>query len=589
MISQFGAITRWVQRKIWAGRTYLFKKKVIWQDRLGCYTYARWIRQVEQPAIQSFLKTNPGGIQVGQFCLVITGTAPPPSVVQEFWKSMQRWSGGEQVQLALFVPEQSRAEYAGLSLQCPCVNIVWIPSSRDPNAWLCDLEKIPGEWVIPVDCLDKFQPQWLVVVSKAMHTAENADVVYWDQDQYNSAGKRIRPFFKPGWSPALLYSINYLECAAFRKSILARVTARDGNKIDTWRLEAAVKARQILHIPFVLQHKPGIAESERKIQQEQHARAVQSWLELQGVVQPECRVENGNIRVRWKAEPVQVSIIIPTRDNLYYLQRCLSTLLEKTTYLDYQILLMDDHSTAEGVWDYYHSIQEKHPHIRVYSNPGKFNYSGVNNQGASLSQGSLLLFLNNDVEIIDGSWLDEMVRWVLQPGVGICGAKLNFPDGTIQHAGVVLGMTGHANHLYIGTSTDQPGMFCSPDWYRDVSAVTGACMLIRRDVFEQVGGFDENLPLVFNDIDLCLRVRRAGYRILYNPAARLIHYEGRSRAKYIPAGDIRLGASLLEDVIRNGDPFYNPNLSLTVTYPTLKRSDEPDPLNQLRQIVRYKG
>ncbi|MBE0698586.1 MAG: glycosyltransferase [Anaerolineaceae bacterium] len=167
------------------------------------------------------------------------------------------------------------------------------------------------------------------------------------------------------------------------------------------------------------------------------------------------------------------------------------------------------------------------------------------------------------------------------------GPKLIYPDRTIQHAGIVMGMTGHAYHLYAGAFLPGESLFLSPDIYRNVSAVTGACMLIRKDVFEHVGGFDERLKLIFNDVELCQRVRQAGYCIVYTPSAALIHYEGRSRSRYNPPDDIRLGADVLAAEIERGDRYYNPNLSLAVGWPTFRRWFEPQAIKRLREIVQH--
>jgi O-antigen biosynthesis protein len=252
-------------------------------------------------------------------------------------------------------------------------------------------------------------------------------------------------------------------------------------------------------------------------------------------------------------------------------------------------LLMDDHSNDLDVLAYYKELKSKYSNINVHDNQGEFNYSRVNNEGARLAKGDLLLFLNNDVEFISDVWLHEMVRWALLPNVGIVGAKLFYPDGSIQHAGIVLGMTGHAGHVFAGSAQIQSDIFISPDCYRNVSAVTGACMLVRREVFERIGGFDENLALVFNDVEICLRARGNGFRTVFTPAAQIIHYEGRSRSRYIPGHDISLGANLLWKDIEVGDPYYNPNLSLSVNWPTFRRINEVSALHRLKKIVQYKG
>jgi GT2 family glycosyltransferase len=340
----------------------------------------------------------------------------------------------------------------------------------------------------------------------------------------------------------------------------------------------------------VLQHRaPGDA-GQQAARLARHAAVVRAYLTQRGEAEIAVEPRGDSLRVSWQMAQPLVSIIIPTKNNLHYLRRCITTLLEKTDYPRCEIVLMDDHSTDPAVQAYYTELRGQVANLRIVENePGSFNYSRVNNLGARQAGGELLLFLNNDVEILTPDWLSELVRWVQEPGVGMAGARLLYPDGAIQHAGIVIGMTGHANHVFAGKVPVQRGPFLTPDTLRNVSAVTGACMLVRRTVFEQVGGFNEELSLVFNDVELCLRVINSGWRVVYAPAAALIHYEGRSRARYIPPANIRLGAALLRAAIRAGDRYYNPNLSDEVNWPTLRRASQPGRLWMLDQIVRYKG
>ena len=199
----------------------------------------------------------------------------------------------------------------------------------------------------------------------------------------------------------------------------------------------------------------------------------------------------------------------------------------------------------------------------------KFNYSRANNIGARYARGEILLFLNNDVEILQPDWLEEMVRWVERPQIGAVGAKLLYPDDTIQHAGVVVGMEGHASHVFWGYHERQSGPFGSVEWYRNFTAVTGACLMIPRDLFEAILGFDEKYILAFSDIKICMRIRREGYRVLYSPFARLRHFEGKSRGYHIPQNDIQQGIDDFMPLVETGDPYYNPNLSYIERKPTI--------------------
>ncbi len=214
-----------------------------------------------------------------------------------------------------------------------------------------------------------------------------------------------------------------------------------------------------------------------------------------------------------------------------------------------------------------------------------FNFNTALNLGAENASGKFLLFLNNDIEIIEGEWLNELVQWAELPEIGVVGAKLIYPDEKIQHAGVVVGMQGHASHPFWGMREWQGTIFGSTDWYRNYLAVTGACMMIPRKVFEEIGGFDEDYELVFSDIEICVRIFRKGYRILYTPYARLIHHEGKSRGEFMPNKDIQRGAEQLRKIIENGDPYFNSNLSYASRLPRLKQPGEENRIDRLERLV----
>jgi O-antigen biosynthesis protein len=543
VVSQiFPALRRKTISGLWfALKSTLEKKKIIWQDQQGRYTYGRWIRTVEPVLLKRALEAK--GSQ---------GAAAPSVCFFHFEKDFTN---------------QSPAQMA---------------------AWM---ERQSADWVIPIQAGDQLSPEWPDLFRQSLVRNPDADLVYWDEDILTDAGQRDQPFFKPDWSPELLFSINYLECAAYRKNLLCEYLRSRQTVPDGWFFDLTGMARNVMHIPFVLQHRKAATQSTPRDRAEQHARVVKAYLERYGFRNVTVTVEPDEpvLRARWDGAGNLVSIIIPTKNNLHYLQRCLSSLFDKTSGVDYEVLLMDDHSSDPQVHAYYQELQQSHKNIRVYENEGSFNYSRVNNRGATLANGELLLFLNNDVEILSSDWLAEMVRWTQLSGVGMVGAKLIYPDRAIQHAGIVVGMTGHGAHLFAGQPPKGNRLFFSPERYRNVSAVTGACMLVRRDIFEQIGGFNEDFLLVFNDIEIGLRVLRSGYRVVYTPAAELIHYEGRSRARYIPPPDIRLATELLGDYVRQGDPYYNPNLSYAVNWPTLRRLDEQDPWLRLKQITRFKG
>jgi GT2 family glycosyltransferase len=268
-----------------------------------------------------------------------------------------------------------------------------------------------------------------------------------------------------------------------------------------------------------------------------------------------------------------------------FLQKCLASLLHKTAYPDFEVLLVDNHSHQAATRDYYESLAAD-ARVQILRYGPDFNYSAANNYGARRATGDMLLFLNNDVEALEADWLEEMVRWAERPEIGAVGAKLLFPNGAVQHAGVIIGLEGHGSHVFWGCAEDQSGPFGSVNWYRNYSAVTGACLMMRREVFEAVGGFDEEYRLVFSDIELCVRIANHGYRIVYTPFSRLRHHEGRTRETFIPGHDISRAYAHLEHIVESGDPYYNPNLSYTLKVPTLSGRNEENRIDRLQRIVR---
>jgi len=295
--------------------------------------------------------------------------------------------------------------------------------------------------------------------------------------------------------------------------------------------------------------------------------------EQSGIFKVECYL---------KTNPL-VSIIIPNRDHLEDLQRCISSIVTKSTYLNYQIVIMENGSYDRRIFDYYKKLEADHENIHVYHWTGTFNYSAVNNFGVKNSNGEYLLFLNNDTEVITGSWIEEMLQFCQRPDVGAVGTKLYYPDGTIQHAGVILGIrrvAGHSHRYYPGSSA---GYMNRLSIVKNVSAVTAACMMTKRTVFNEVNGFTEDLSTAFNDIDYCLKIREKGYLIIWTPYSELYHYEMQTRGTDdTPEEQARFASEFnyMRDKwgpVLDSDPYYNPNL-------TLEKEDfsvSPKPISKL--------
>jgi GT2 family glycosyltransferase len=426
-----------------------------------------------------------------------------------------------------------------------------------------------GEYVAFLDHDDLLTPDALLEMAEAI-VASDADLLYSDEDKIDAAGRRHDPFFKPDWSPDYLLSINYTcHLSVMRRELVERLgrfgTGLDGSQdYDMW-LRASEATDRIVHVPKILYHWRQVAGStaadigNKTYAHERSRRAIAAALERRGI---DGHVDDGPIPtsfrvVRRLARKPLVSVIIPTRDRLDLLSRAVRGIERGTDYDNVEILIVDNGSTDAATLEYLARV----PH-RVIREPGPFNYSRLNNRAASHARGELLLLLNNDTEPLTREWLTTMVEHTQRPEVGIVGAKLLYPSGRVQHAGVVLGVGGVAGHAHKHFAGTAPGYFHAADLVRNSSAVTAACMLVKRELYESVGGFDDrHLAVAFNDVDFCLRVRELGYLVVFTPYALLRHYESESRGFELDPAEIdymigRWGAQLLHD------PYYNDSLTL---------------------------
>jgi GT2 family glycosyltransferase len=277
----------------------------------------------------------------------------------------------------------------------------------------------------------------------------------------------------------------------------------------------------------------------------------------------------GFYRVKYEVcgEPL-VSIIIPNKDQTESLKKCLDSIREKTSYKNYEIIIVENNSEEPETFAFYKKISGGN--IKIVTWEGEFNYSAINNFGVRHARGDYLLLLNNDVEIISADWMKEMLSHCQRKEVGIVGAKLYYPDNTIQHAGIIIGIGGVAGSIFTGLPRAFSGYLHKASIQLDLSAVTAACMLVKRSAFEQVGGLEEKLKVAFNDVDFCLRVREKGYLVVYDPYAELYHYESKTRGAEDTKEKVRRFQTEIEymrshwiDLLKKGDPYYNCNLSLT--------------------------
>jgi len=441
-----------------------------------------------------------------------------------------------------------------------------------------------GEFLALLDHDDVLPAHALFSVAEALQGRPTAQLLYSDEDKLDENGTRCGPYFKPDFSIDLLCSQNYFShLGVYRRALVEAVggfrAGYEGSQDYDLVLRCVARIsdqRDIVHIPQVLYHwrmaegSTARGQDQKSYASEAGRRALQDYFASAGHAVTVTETYPCIYRHRWDIPQPQplVSLIVPTRDNHVLLQQCLESIRALTAYRNYEILVVDNQSTCRKTLDYMAQLEAK-GHARVLRYPYPFNYSAINNFAARHASGTILGLINNDVEVINADWLTEMVSHVMRPDVGCVGAKLYYPDDTIQHAGVVCGMGGVAAHVQRHLPKDSPGYFGRLWLIYNPSAVTAATLLVRREVFDAVGGLDEQgLPVAFNDVDLCLKVQQAGYRNLWTPFAELYHHESVSRgADETPekrarfAGECSVMRERWSALLAN-DPNYNPNLAL---------------------------
>ena len=446
------------------------------------------------------------------------------------------------------------------------------------------LELATGDYVGLLDHDDCLAEHALFFVAKAVNDKPKAKIIYTDEDKIDESGVRFEPHFKTDWNRDLLYSHNYITHfsvfdAELIKDIGGFKTGVEGSQDYDLILRSVARVgnEQIVHIPHILYHwraiqgSTALSSDEKDYTTEAGLKALKNFFAATHIP---VTVKKGRLantyRVIWplpKPAPL-VSLIIPTRDGYEILKQCVDGILAKTTYKHYEILILNNQTTCPKTLDYFEQISNN-ANIRVIDYDQEFNYSAINNYGVSQAKGSIIGLINNDIEVINPDWLDEMVRQVSRPDIGCVGAKLYYPDDRIQHAGVILGIGGVAGHAYKYFSDQNPGYFSRLRLVQNFSAVTAAALLIRKSVFEEVNGLEEqHLKVAFNDVDFCLKVREKGYRNLWTPYSRLYHHESVSRgyednpekqARF--KGEVEYVKAKWGDKLQK-DPFYSPNLTL---------------------------
>ena len=439
-----------------------------------------------------------------------------------------------------------------------------------------------GTFVGLLDHDDLLAPQALYRMMERLEEKE-IDVFYTDEDKVTTdLAEHFQPHFKPDFNLDLLRSNNYITHFFVARTELVRNVGGfrqeyDGAQDYDFIFRCVEQAGEICHIPEILYHWRTHKEStsdnpvSKMYAFEAGKRAIEGNLERCGVQAVVSHTKDlGFYQVGY---PVQgsplVSVLIPNKDQKESLKKCLDSVFEKTTYSNYEIIIIENNSTESETFEYYRELQ-KRSNVKVITWKEGFNYSAINNFGEKEASGDYLLFLNNDVEVINPRWMEEMLGNCQRPEVGITGAKLYYPDDTIQHAGTIIGIGGIAGHAFLNMPRSRTGYLHKASIQMNLSAVTAACMMMKRSVFEQIGGFEEKLTVAFNDVDLCLRTVQAGYLVVYNPKVELYHYESKSRGSEDNEEKVRRFQREIEfmrsrwiTILKEGDPNYNKNLTLS--------------------------
>jgi O-antigen biosynthesis protein len=447
-----------------------------------------------------------------------------------------------------------------------------------------------GEYIGLLHAGDELSPDALYEVVRSLQNNCSGDMIYSDEDKIDCHNHRSDPFFKPDWSPDLFVSWMYTgNFGVYNKKIIDKIGGfrEEYNKSGEYDLALRFieKTDRIHHIPKVLYHRriafvpAATALGTNRDARNMGKKALTEYMKrnsIEGEVSEGLWIGSYNLKRKLLRTPL-VSVIVPTKDNVVVLKRCIDSIFQKTSYTNYEIIIVDNNSKDKKTYDYFREI-ETIQKVKILKYEKEFNFSAINNFAVKNVSGEILLFLNNDTEVITNDWMTAMLEHAQQSEVGAVGCKLLYPDNTIQHSGVILGINsisipfenGVAEHAHKHFPKSSDGYFGRLNVIQNFSAVTAACMMVRKELFEKVGGFDEqNLKVSFNDIDLCLKIRELGYRIVYTPYAELYHYESLSRGyedtqekSEQSAREFRYMREKWGEKIDKGDPYYNSNLSL---------------------------
>lgn len=443
------------------------------------------------------------------------------------------------------------------------------------------LDIATGEFIGLLDHDDLLEENALYEIVSCLNKKKETDVLYTDEDKVTTdLDEYFSPNFKPDFNLDMLRANNYI-CHFFvaKKELIEKVggfrAEYNGAQDYDLILRCTEQAQNVAHIAKILYHwrvhKESTADNplSKMYAYEAGKKAIEGHLARCHTDGEVLQTDNlGFYRVKYpvKGKPL-VSILIPNKDQVDTLDKCLRSIEERTDYDNYEIIIIENNSTEQKTFDYYNQICNDK--IRVVYWKKEFNYSAINNFGVDQAKGEYLLLLNNDMEVISRDWMSELLGHCQRPEVGAVGARLYYLDDTVQHAGIIIGIGGVAGSVFVGMKRGYTGYMHRAAIQQDLSAVTAACMMIKRSVFEEAGRLEEQLKVAFNDVDLCLKIRKNGYLIVYDPYVELYHYESKTRGAEDTKEKVRRFQSEIEymrchwiDILKNGDPAYNPNLTL---------------------------
>lgn len=456
------------------------------------------------------------------------------------------------------------------------------------------------DYFVLLDHDDLLAPSALFHNARAI-SMTNAEVLYSDEDHLNPLGVHVNPFFKPDWSIDLLMSQMYIcHLFVFKKELFYRVgkfrKIYDGSQDYDLMLRFSLITEKIVHIPQILY---SWRESSNSTAVNPNAKPYAQVAGLNALNDYLLTKYNGgaiaygskytyvyDVRYSTLEKLPKVSIIIPIKDNLELTKVCVDSILNSSTYSNYEILILDNNSNEQKTKDWLHDVRCNSEKILVFDAFFPFNWSKLNNFGMRNATGEVFIFLNNDTKVINSDWIERLAENALRDDIGVVGAQLLYDDDTLQHAGVVVGLNGYADHIFKGQKAiHKASPYVSPEVNRNVTAVTGACMAISKSTFSKIGEFNEEFIICGSDVEICIRAYNFGLNNLYNSRVKLYHFESKSRDSYIPEIDFLLSNKYYSPFVKFGDPYFNVNLSITDVIPK-KRSDDIDMYSNFKNFLK---